>query len=67
MNFPVPVEKVENVRSVLPLFILENRAAYELIFSYLQTHPCYIINMITKTHIFNELSDIKRVTHAVFG
>ena len=46
-SFPRPtLDKLEDLNNNLPENILLNKQIYEVLFTYLQTHPCYLINWI---------------------
>ena len=46
-TFPIPdVEKLEDIDMQIPKILILNKQIYEVLFSLLQTHPCYLINWI---------------------
>ena len=51
-RMPAPVQLLDQIFTDLPKFILKNRPLFEMIFTLLQTHPCYLQNIITKTEIW---------------
>ena len=66
-SMPVPVHLVDRDFPNLPKFVLKNRTLHEMIFTLLQTHPCYLQNIITKTPIWESPAIAETVIHAVFG
>ena len=50
-NFPTPIDTLEKIENNIPKFIVRNRQIYEMIFTQLQVHPCYLINWIMQCHI----------------
>ena len=51
----------------MPKFIIRNKQLFEVIFTFLQTHPCYLQNLICNTSIFEESGEIRMILEAVFG
>jgi hypothetical protein len=49
----------------VPKLILHNRRTFERIFTCLQTHPCYLINWLTKLHL--DAQAIRYLLRTVFG
>jgi hypothetical protein len=46
-GFPIPnVEKLDDLKVQIPQVIILNKQIYEIMFTLLQTHPCYLINWI---------------------
>jgi hypothetical protein len=46
-TFPIPnVEKLDDIDMQIPKILILNKQIYEVLFSLLQTHPCYLINWI---------------------
>jgi len=47
IRFPVPsVDKLEDIEVQIPKIIILNKQIYEVMFTLLQTHPCYLINWL---------------------
>ena len=46
LSFPKEIPIVEDIESGLPKIIILNKQVYEGLWTYLQTHPCYLINWI---------------------
>lgn len=45
--FPIPnVDKLEDLKVQIPQVVILNKQIYEIMFTILQTHPCYLINWI---------------------
>ena len=40
---------------------------YEGAFSYLQMHPCYVINLLLRTEVAKDLKLVRKVVYAIFG
>ena len=47
-DFPTPIMKNKMQKNLLPKILIRNKKILEYIFTYLQTHPCYIITWIKK-------------------
>ena len=46
-TFPIPnIDKLDDIEVQIPKIIILNKQIYEILFTYLQTHPCYLINWI---------------------
>lgn len=54
-------------KAVLPKVIIRNKQIFEAIFTHLQLHPCYMINLLTKTGLNRSPKDVIRVVNAVYG
>ena len=67
LSMPTVVNLFKEVESALPKLIVRNRQLFEVIFTLLQIHPCYLQNMICKTALFEEPEDIKQMLLIVFG
>lgn len=51
LNFPTKIDLLNDVVDVIPAFIARNKQIYEIIFTFLQVHPCYLFNLVTKTFV----------------
>ena len=47
LSFPREIPLHDDIDSGLPKIIILNKQVYEGLWTYLQTHPCYLINWIT--------------------
>jgi len=46
-TFPIPnIDKLEDISVNLPKLLLLNKQIYEVLFTLLQTHPCYLIRWL---------------------
>jgi len=52
---------------VLPKVIIRNKQIFEAIFTHLQLHPCYMINLLTKTGLNRSPKDVIRLINSVYG
>lgn len=66
-DFPTPIMKNKMQKNLLPKILIRNKKILEYIFTYLQTHPCYIITWIKKLNYIQESSKIKPFIERVFG
>ena len=66
-NFPTKVALQNQIDSSIPKSIIRNRQVFEMIYTYLQAHPCYLINWITRTRFFDEPTELQLLLQAIFG
>jgi len=46
-TFPIPnIDKLDDIMVQVPKVIILNKQIYEILFSILQVHPCYLVNWI---------------------
>ena len=57
----------KQIESSIPKSIIRNKQVFEMIYTYLQAHPCYLINWIVKTRFFEEPTELKLLLQAIFG
>ena len=66
-NFPTPYASHTQIQSSIPKSISRNRQVYEAIFTYLQSHPCYLIQWIKGPRFYGEPGDLTLLLQAIFG
>ena len=66
-SFPTLISTHSEITSTIPKSIIRNRQLFETIFTYLQIHPCYLINWIKDSKFFEEPDDLELLISAVFG
>lgn len=49
VQMPVKVQMVTELSSTIPKFIIKNIPMFEAIWTLLQVHPCYLVNIICRT------------------
>ena len=64
-NFPNTLQSNTMLKSSTPKIMLRNKTILEELFSYLQSHPCYVITWINK--IVKEPSEIGPLIDKIFG
>ena len=66
-TFPSKLDMLSHIKADLPKAIIKNKLIYEAIFTFLQIHPCYIINWITKTPVNRQPKEVISILKTVFG
>ena len=67
LQFPTPVAEHLEMQSSIPKTISRNRQVFEAIFTYLQAHPCYVIDWIKNTKFFDDPEDLHLLLSAIYG
>lgn len=66
-TFPARIDFLIDIKAELPKAIIRNKQIYEAIFTLLQTHPCYLINWITKTTVNRQPKEVIVILKIIFG
>ena len=64
-NLPTAIEKNKLKKVQIPKMIIRSKQVFEGIFTYLQSHPCYINTWIKK--LINEPQDVIPLLKKIFG
>lgn len=67
LNMPTPVDLLKDIKNTMPKFIIRNRQLFEVVFTLIQIHPCYLQNLICHTPMFDEPREVKNLLTVVFG
>ena len=66
-NFPTEVQKNAIQGNQIPKVLIRSKQILEGIYTYMQSHPCYIIAWIKKQNLIQESDKLKTFIYRVFG